>query len=101
MDEQGSTTAPAQERTVQQELKPVAQLSTPEIVSEARDLHAHFQQLYECYEQAPPSQRAEIREEMKPVVNRERELREEYTGRLGPEISRDQVEYPSMGYGSY
>jgi hypothetical protein len=98
MDEQSSTTTPPRERGVE-EWKPATQLSTPEIVSEARDLHAHFQQLEERYQQAPASQKAEIREEMAPLVNRERELREEYTGRIAPEISRDRVPEQSIGYG--
>ncbi len=37
----------AQEIAVAQDLRPVTQLSSPEIVAEARDLHAHFQQLSE------------------------------------------------------
>ncbi len=88
MDEQNNGLA--QERAMR-DLKPVAQLSKREIVSEARDLHAHFQQLSERYQQAPKIQRAEIRDEMQPIVNRERELRQEFTGRVNPEISRDRV----------
>ena len=34
---------------------PAAQLSNQEIVREARELHAHFEQLAERYEQAPPA----------------------------------------------
>ena len=80
-----------------QEVKPASQLSTPEIVAEARELHAHFNDLKERFEQAPATQRSEIREEMQPLVNRERELRQEYTGRLGPELTQDRV--PDLSYG--
>lgn len=96
MDEQSNGLA--QERTMQ-DLKPVAQLSNREIVAEARDLHAHFQQLAERYAQASASQRAEIREEMQPLVNRERELREEFTGRVNPELSRDRVPEQQIAFG--
>ncbi len=82
-----------------QDLKPVAQLSNREIVSEARELHAQFQQLSEHYQQAPATQRAEIREEMQPIVNRERELRQEFTGRVNPEISRDRVSEQQISFG--
>lgn len=96
MDEQHSGLA--QERTVQ-DLKPVAQLSNREIIAEARDLHAHFRQLAERYAQAQVTQRAEIREEMQPLVNRERELREEFTGRVNPELSRDRVPEQQIVFG--
>ena len=72
-------------------LQPASQLSNQEILRETCDLHAHFQQLSDRFEQAPPSQRAEIRQEMEPLVNREKELRQEYSGRQGPEISQDRV----------
>ena len=81
--------AAMRERSVVQDMKPAAQLSDTEIVKEARGLHAHFQRLVERFEQAPPPQRAEIREEMAPLVNRERELRQEFTGRLNPELTQD------------
>jgi hypothetical protein len=96
MDEQSN--ALAQERTVQ-DLKPVAQLSTQEIVAEARDLRAHFRQLAERYAQAQATQRAEIREEMQPLVNRERELREEFSGRVNPEVTRDRVPEQQIAFG--
>ena len=82
-----------------QNLKPAAQLTTEQIAAETRELHAHYEQLKERYEQAPPSQRAEIREEMAPVVNRERELRQEHTGRLKPELTQDRVPEQEIGYG--
>jgi hypothetical protein len=67
-------------------------------VGEVRELHAHFQDLNKQYEQQP-ARRAEIREEMQPVVNRERELRQEYSGRINPEISQDRVpEQRGIGY---
>jgi hypothetical protein len=96
MDEQNIGLA--QERTVQ-DLKPVAQLSNREIVAEARDLHAHFQQLAERYAQAQATQRAEIRQEMLPLVNRERELREEFTGRVNPELTRDRAPEQQIAFG--
>jgi hypothetical protein len=81
-----------------QNLRPAAQLTTEQIAVETRELHAHYEQLKERYEQAPPSQRAEIREEMTPVVNRERELRQEYTGRLKPELTQNRVPEQEIGY---
>ena len=79
------------------EMKPPSQLSDREIVKEARDIHEHFQQLVERFEQAPLPQRAEIRQEMAPLVSRERELRQEVLGRMSPEITRDRIPEP-MGY---
>jgi len=96
--EGGSVSANGQERSVQ-DLKPPAELTKQEIVTEARDLHAHFQQLLGRFDQAPAGQRAEIREEMKPLVTRENELREEYTGRLKAELSQDRVPEQNIGYG--
>jgi len=96
--EGGKVSANAQERSLQ-DLKPPAELTKQEIVGEARELHAHFQQLMERFDQAPAAQRAEIRDEMKPVVIRENELREEYTGRVKAEMSQDRVPEQSIGYG--
>jgi hypothetical protein len=79
-------------------LKSAAQLTTEQLATETRELHAHYEQLKERYEQAPPGQRAEIREEMTPVVQRERELRQEYTGRLKLEITQDRVPEQGIGY---
>ena len=87
-----------------QDLKPPAEMTKAEIVTEAREIHAHFAQLMERFEQTPPgAQREEIREEMKPLVTRENELREEYTGRakaeMSPaELSQDRVPQQSIGY---
>lgn len=89
MSEQNDS--PAREQALQREWKPASELSNKEIVSEARSLHAHFEQLQERYREAPANQRSEIREEMAPVVNRERELRQEAQGRLNPELSQDRV----------
>lgn len=83
----------------QRDMKPVLELTNKEIVSEARQLHTHFQQLTEKYEQAPVSQKAEIRELMVPVVNREQELRQEYLGRSAPEIKQDQAPVRQVSYG--
>jgi hypothetical protein len=84
------------------DLKPAPDMTNKEIVLEARDLHSQFQQLKEKYEQAPANQKAEIREEMAPVVNRENELRQEYTERVGadmkPEIKLDRVPQTQISY---
>ena len=81
-----------------QRLKPAGQLSNQEIVAEARELYSHFQQLSEQYGQAPAAQRPQLREEMEPLVDRERALRQEYTGRATQEMNIDrppmqQIEY--------
>jgi hypothetical protein len=96
--EGGSVSANGQERSVQ-DLKPPTDLTKTEIVTEARDLHAHFQQLMERFEQSSGADRLQIREEMKPLVTRENELREEYTGRVKAELSQDRVPEQSIGYG--
>ena len=95
--ERGMLAAVWQFQKNHRELKP-AQLTNQDIVSETHSLHAHFRQLAERYEQAPASQRAEIREEMQPLVNRERELREEYAGRVNPELIQDRVPEQDMGF---
>ena len=79
-------------------LKPAAQLSTGELAAETRELHAHYEQLKERYEQASPSERPAIRQEMTPVVDRERELRQEHAGRLKPELTRDRLPEQDIGY---
>jgi hypothetical protein len=82
------------------ETKPASELTNKEIVNEARQLHDRFQQLAERYESGTAGQKAEVREEMRPVVERERELRAEYTGRLQPEVTRDRVpDTPQIGLG--
>jgi hypothetical protein len=95
--EGGSVSVNGQERSVQ-DLKPPVELTKQEIVSEARELHAHFQQLMDRFDQAPAGQKAEIREEMKPVVTRDNELREEYTGRVKAELSQDRVPEQNIGF---
>jgi hypothetical protein len=74
-----------------QRLKPTNQLTNREIVAEARELHSHFKELSQQYDQAPTPQRAHLREEMEPLVNRERDLRQEYTGRATQELGLDRV----------
>ena len=81
-----------------QNLKPASQLTNEQISAESRELHSRYERLMERYEQAPASQRAEIREEIKPVVNRERELRQEFTGRTNPELTQDRVPSQQIGY---
>jgi len=83
---------------VSQERKPAAQLSDQQIVTESRELHAQFRELSERLEQAPPAQRAVIREEMAPLVTRENELRQEASGRLSQELKQDRVPEQQMGY---
>ena len=79
------------------QLKPATQLSNREIVAEARELHSHFKQLTEQYSQAPVEQRPQLREEMAPLVDRERALRQEYTGRTTQELSIDRSP-PEISY---
>ena len=79
-------------------LKPAAQLSTGELAAETRELREQYEQLKERYEQASPSERPAIRQEMTPIVDRERELRQEHAGRLKPELTRDRPPEPEMGY---
>ncbi len=78
-------------REVEAKLRPPFDLSNEEIVAEARDLHSCFKGLSEQYKTRPIAERLEIREQMEPLVNRERELRQEYTGRVSQEISKDRV----------
>jgi hypothetical protein len=79
-------------------------MTKPEIVTEAREIHAHFTQLMERFEGTPSGpERSQLREEMKPLVIRENELREEYTGRMKAEmnpveLSQDRVPEQSIGY---
>ena len=79
--------------------KAPAEMTPAEIAKEARQLHGRFQQLSARYEGASGEQRAEIREQMQPVVDRERELRKEFIGRLKPEVTQDRVPEQSIGYG--
>src|SRR5258708_2777455 len=65
--------------------KPATQLSVQEIVTEARNTHRQFQNLSREYAGASEGRRAELREEMQPLVDRGRELRQEYSGRTQPE----------------
>jgi len=81
------------------DIRPVEEMTNREIVSEARELHAHFRGLAERYEKAPAMEKAEIREEMAPLVNRENELRQEFTGRLNPEMKQDRVPEQQISYG--
>lgn len=79
--------------------KPANELTKNEIVAEARELHGQFEQLSERFERAPAAQRAEIREEMVPLVNRERELRQEFTGRSNPELTTDRMPEQHIAFG--
>jgi hypothetical protein len=101
--EGGSVPANAPERGIET-LRPPAEMTKPEIVTEARDIHAQFVQMMERYEQTSGTERSQLREEMKPLVTRENELREKYTGRVKVEmspnqLSQDQVPEQSIGYG--
>ncbi len=87
--EGGSVSPQAQERSFQ-DLKPPAELTKREIVTEARELHARFSGMIERFENMQPGpERTQLREEMKPLVTRENELREEYTGRVKAEVNRE------------
>jgi hypothetical protein len=97
--EGGSVAAKAPERSIQ-DVKPPSEMTKPEIVAEARDLHAHFKELMQRFEQTPAGpERSHLRDEMKPLVLRENELREEYTGRVKAEMTQDRVPEQSIGYG--
>jgi len=78
--------------------KAVNHLSNEEIVREAREIHSRFANLSEQYNGAPAGQRPEIREEMQPLVNRERELRQEHTGRATQELAVDRSPDLQIGY---
>jgi len=75
--------------------KPITEMTGEEIVSEARRAHAQLAQLSERLEKAEGTERAQIREEMKPFAKRENELREEYLSRRKAEAlgepSREQT----------
>ena len=101
--EGGSVAANPQERSVQ-DLKPPAEMTNQEIVNEARELHAEFSAKMARWEGMPAGpEKTELREEMKPLAIRENELRQEYTGRVKAEVTRevsqDQVPEMSVGYG--
>jgi predicted nucleic acid-binding Zn-ribbon protein len=92
------TPAETQPSQKPRELKP-NQMSDKALVAEVRELHEKFATLSNEYEQGPPARRAEIRNEMKPLVNRERELREEFAGRLSSEFTQDRVPAQQFGIG--
>ena len=95
----GAGTSPnGNERSVQ-DLKPAAQMSSQEIVAEVRGAHEQFQKLSEEFATASVDRRAELRQEMQPLVNRERELRQEFTGRLSPELTQDRVPEQQIAFG--
>ena len=75
--------------------KPMTEMTREEIVSEARLAHARLAQLNERLEKAEGTERAQIREEMKPFAKRENELRDEYLSRRKTEAlgepSREQT----------
>ena len=101
--EGGSVSTNPQEQSIQ-DLKPPSELTRSEIVTEARELHAHFSEMISRFDTMPPGpERTQLRDEMKPLVSRENELREEYTGRVKAEVSRevsqDRLPEVSMGYG--
>jgi hypothetical protein len=98
--EGGGVSANPEERS----FKSPADLTKPEILTEAREIHAYFTQLLDRFEQAAGPERAQLREEMKPLVTRENELREEYTERVQAEMSPSQLSQEvgaeqSIGYG--
>ncbi|HEX4166651.1 MAG TPA: hypothetical protein VHZ55_14380 [Bryobacteraceae bacterium] len=90
-EEYGVVISDRLDRSQQKGMKPVNQLTNQEIVAEARELHSHFKQLSDEYRDSPATQRAHLREEMEPLVDRERALRQEYTGRAAQQLSVDRV----------
>jgi hypothetical protein len=84
------TAAPTGRRSVQE-------MSNKQIVSEVYNLHDAFQELSARYEKAGGrEERSALRDQMRPVVQCESELREGYLGRITQEIRRDAVE-PRVG----
>jgi len=98
----GQVAANGHERSVR-DLRPASEMTKEKIVGEARELHAHCKQLHDRFETSNGPEKLRIREEMKPLVTRENELREEYTGRVKAEVSRevcqDRVPEVGVGYG--
>ena len=80
-----------QTSAAEEKYKAISKMSMAEILTEVRDLHSQFQQLSGEYKQSAGPERAHIREEMKPLVEREGALRQEYTGRTSQELSRDKA----------
>ena len=82
----------------QQRKKPASEMANAEIVKEIHESHTQFRDLTVRYESSgTPEQKKEIRQQMQPIVDRERELREEYTGRSNPEVTRDRVPSTNVG----
>jgi hypothetical protein len=69
--------------------QPAAQLPNEQIVREAQNTHKQYQAVVQEYPQASEARQAELRTEMQPLVERARELRQEYSARIQPEMSRD------------
>jgi hypothetical protein len=85
-----------EKRSVDQaQQKPITEMTREEIVSEARLAHAQLAHLNERLERTEGTERAQIREEMKPFAKRENELRDEYLSRRKAEAlgepSREQT----------
>ena len=82
----------------QQQKKPASEMANADIVKEIHESHTQFRDLTLRYETSgTPEQKKEIRQQMQPIVDRERELREEYSGRSNPELTRDRVPSTSGG----
>lgn len=63
------------------QLRPLAEMTQHDIVHEARVVHAHLVQLNERFEKLEGNEKAQMREDMKPLAKRENELRDEYLAR--------------------
>jgi hypothetical protein len=87
------------DRSQQKGVKPANHLTNQEIVEEARELHSHFKQLSEEYRNSSATQRSHLREEMEPLVDRERALRQEYTGRATQQLSVDRAPEQQIVFG--
>jgi hypothetical protein len=81
-----------------QNLKPPSELQPDQVRAESKALHDRFETLKSEYKTASPEQKAELRQEMQPIVDRERELRNANAGSVKPEMTQDRVPAQDIGY---
>ena len=81
-----------------QNLKPASELQPDQVRAESKALHDRFETLKSEYKTASPEQKAELRQEMQPIVDRERELRNANAGSVKPEMTQDRVPAQDIGY---
>lgn len=77
-------------------LKPLSSMSNCEIRQEVSELHEQFQKLAQAYDSAFPVSRSQVRDAMRPVVERENALRAEFMGRTPRATSIDLESGPEM-----